>query len=49
MCWRLALLWESSLQRSPGARIPQDQESETGDVFVGRALGLIQAEEDTSW
>lgn len=26
-----------------------DQEGETGDVFIGWALGIFQAEEDTSW
>lgn len=26
-----------------------DQEGETGDVFVGWALAVMQAEEDTGW
>lgn len=26
-----------------------DQEGETGDVFIGRALVITQAEESTSW
>lgn len=26
-----------------------DQKGETGDVFIGRALAITQAEEDTGW
>lgn len=42
-------MWINFTEKDTTGPSISDQEGETGDVFIGRALGIIQAEEDTGW